>query len=162
MDVETKARLEAVLDRKADLEAAARAAKDERERAAQRQIAEQQAIKDRWDQSLHEIDAAISAINTQISSASLTLSAKLEPQKSDHPGLAQMFITLTEPDQPRERRLVLNVSALGLVQPVALIPHTGPKIADFRISEADQAKYESVLVEFLDGCFTARKDRKRP
>lgn len=161
MNVETKARLEAVLSRKADLEAASRAAEDERELAAQRRITERQAIKDRWDQSLREIDAAISEINAQISNANLTFSAQLEPQKNGVPRLAQMIIRLTEPAQPCERRLVLNVSALGLVQPVALTPHTGPKIADFLISEADQAKYEVVLVEFLDGCFNERKDRKR-
>jgi hypothetical protein len=162
MDVKTKAKLEAVLGRKAELEVAARVAEDEGELAAQRRIAERQAIKDRWDQSTREIDAAISAINTQTSNAKLSFSAALEPRKTDHPGLAQMSITLTAPDQPREKRLVLNVSALGLVQPVALIPHIGPKIADFRIQEADQAKYESVLVEVLDGCFTEPKDRKRP
>jgi len=162
MYVKTKAKLGAVLGRKAEFEVAARTAEDGRELAAQQHIAERQAIKDRWDQSMCQIDAAISAINTQILSANLTFSAALEPRKTDHPGLAQMFVTLTEPDQSSDRRLVINVSALGLVQPVALIPHTGPKITDFRIQEADQAKYESMLVEFLDGCFTEPKDRKKP
>lgn len=157
MDAETKAKLEEVLNRKAELEAATLIQEQERNAAAQKKEAERLAIRQRWTESVSEIDGAISAVNAQIVGTNMILSATENTRKANHPGLAQLFITLIENDQPKERKLVFNVSALGLVQPVVLIPHSGPKISDFRIQEANQAKYEAVLVEFLDHCFAIRK-----
>lgn len=159
MDPETKAKLDGVLGRKAELESAARAEQIAREDAAQKKEAEREAARKRWNKAKGEIDKAIAVINAHISTANLNLSADEKPRSSDHPGLAQLTIALTEQGQPNERRLVLNVSALGLVQPVTLIPHSGPKIADFNISGANQATYESVIAEFLDICLTSHKSK---
>lgn len=70
--------------------------------------------------------------------------------------LAQLFITLEEEGYTKERQVVFNVSALGLVQPVTLIPHTGRKIPDFKIDEVAPDHYEGVIVDFIDQCVSKK------
>lgn len=159
MKDEIKTKLDSVLQRKLDNEAAAEAARLATEKAAQQRDAKTGLARERWRSSVKEIDAAVKAINSQIENAKMALSWEEKPRDKDHPSISQLFVKLSEPGNERERKLVLNVNAFGLVQPVALIPHTGKKVADFQIEDVDQAHYEAIIVEFLDQCVSKAKPR---
>jgi hypothetical protein len=148
-----------VLGRKAELETAADAEQQARDEAQRQKEAHATALRERWDQSKAEIAAAIAAVNGEIVAAGLQFSGAEKPRDTESPRLSQFVISLAQEGQIKDRQLVFNVSGLGLVQSVTLIPHTGPKIADFKITDADQAKYEAVLAEFLDICFAAAKTK---
>ncbi len=150
MDKETQARLEAALNRRAtatteaELKKAA-AAKEEAEREAKKDAARKQ-----WAVSLQQIEAAISEVNARILPHGLRFQIS-ETKKPNTPAIAQLHILLTDEKHPndKEKSLILNVSAYGLIRPVSLGPHTLGTIPDFNVHEADQARYEQVLTDYV-------------
>jgi hypothetical protein len=86
----------------------------------------------------------------------MTLSWSEKARGDEHAGLAQLFITLKEEGFAKERQVVLNVSALGLVQPVTLIPHTGRKFPDFKIDEVSAEHFTGVIIDFIEQCFAKK------
>ena len=152
MNDDAKSKLTEVLERRERDKAAAAIEQQAREAAASEKEALRESIRHRWVLAKDEIGAAVDAVNAEIAPTGLVLSWSEKLRGDDHAGLAQLFINLAEDGDPRERRLVFNVSALGLVQPVTLIPHTGRKIPDFKIEEVNKDHYEGVIVDFIDQC----------
>ena len=157
MDDETKSKLEIVLQRKAQYDEEAASRQRAANAAAREKDAQNDAARERWQRSLHEIDAAVKAVNPQIAGVGLELAWVEKPRGSGEPGIAQLTISLAEQGRDVRKKLVFNVNALGLIQVVPLIPHSGRKVADFRIADVDQQHYEAVMVDFLDQCIAKPK-----
>lgn len=154
MKQETQSRLDAILQKKVENEDAAEAKRREANEAARHKAERQEAVRKRWAVARQEIDGAVSAVNERVAAAKMSFAVTETPNEREQPGLSQLFITLSEEGVEKARQIVFNVTSLGLVQPVTLIPHTGPKIKDFEIGQVDQSYYETVLVDFLDMCVT--------
>ena len=149
-----KSKLAEVLERRQRDKAAAIVEQQARDLAAQAKEARREAVRQQWLVAKQAISAAVEAINAEIDGTGMVLSWSEKPRQEDHPGLAQLFITLAEDGVALERRVVLNVSALGHVQLVTLIPHTGPKIPDFNIEMVEKDFYEGIIVDFIDLCIS--------
>jgi hypothetical protein len=150
MDKDIEAKLATALHKRqtATTEAELKKAADDKiltERQAQKDSA-----RERWTSSLQEIAAAVASVNLRIQDHGLKFKVS-EKSDASAPAIAQLQILLRDEKMPddQRRRLVLNVSAFGLVQPVALGPHTLGNIADFKIEEADQGKYEQILADYI-------------
>lgn len=151
MDDETKQRLAALVDRKRSIDDDAAHQKAEQERREQELSAKKTAALARWQESLKEIDSAISSINEMLASSGLSLG--IEPSGRDvSPAIAQLTLKLSEQNVPAksEKRLVINVNAYGKANPVFLIPHSGKNPDGFQIEGADQGFYEQLIVDYLD------------
>jgi hypothetical protein len=111
----------------------------------------------RWQKSLDEIGGAIANINERIRQGDLELFLEDRKERSDGPAIAQIAVGLRKRGEDTKKRLAFNVNAFGLVQFLSLIPHNGPKIADFNIADAEISQYEVVLVEFLDHCIPTKE-----
>ncbi|MCR5881250.1 hypothetical protein [Phenylobacterium sp. J367] len=156
MNGDAKSKLAEVLERRARDKAAAAVEQLARVAAESQKEAHREAIRRRWTLAKEEIGAAVDAVNAEIAATGMSLSWSEKPRGDDHAGLAQLFITLEEEGYTKERQVVFNVSALGLVQPVTLIPHTGRKIPDFKIDEVAPDHYEGVIVDFIDQCVSKK------
>jgi hypothetical protein len=157
MNGDAKSKLTEVLERREREKAAAAIGQLAREAASSEKETHREAIRLRWVLAKDEIGAAVDAVNAEIAPTGMVLSWSEKPRGDDHAGLAQLFINLAEEGDPRERRVVFNVSALGLVQPVTLIPHTGRKIPDFKIDDVNKDHYEGVIVDFIDQCVSKKR-----
>jgi hypothetical protein len=148
MDESLTSRLDAALNLKAqkDQEAAEKLQAEER---ARRDIeARIKTATERWQKSHADLQQAVSNINRTISSHGLHLKL-VSGERGQTFGLAQVQVHLSG-SQGAPKKVVFNISTLGLVQPVVLIPHSGDHPPKFEISEDDVAKYEAVLVDFID------------
>jgi hypothetical protein len=147
MDKDTQAKLEAALNRRAtatreaELKKAA-AAKEEAEREAKKDAAGKQ-----WGVSLQQIESAINEVNTRISPHGLNFKIS-EAKKPDSAAIARLFILLIDDKRlnDKEKTLVLNVSAYGLIQPAS---HTLGNFANFTVYDANQARFEQLLTDYL-------------
>lgn len=156
MDETVKSQLNALLARKAQNEASAMHKIEMEANAEQEREAKKAAARLHWKQSVGEIREAISNLNERIRDADLELIFEEHKDQNNGPGIAQVTVGLRERGLDEGKKLVFNVSAFGLVQLVSLIRHTGPKIADFNIADAQVGHYETVMVEFLDQCFSEK------
>lgn len=147
-----KLKLAEVLERREHEKAAAVTEQRERQAATEREMVQRQAAKARWGVSKGEIEAAVKAVNEQVADTGWVLSISEKPVGADDRKLAQLFINLAEEGDSRTRKLVLNVSDIGRVRPVSLIPHSGANVADFEIQAVGKDHYEEIIVAFLGMC----------
>lgn len=152
MNPDAKSTLSAVLQRQQEGRTTAAVEEAARQAAEAEKESRREAIRRRWVLAKAEIAEAVDAVNAEIAGAGMSFSISEKPRGDDHAGLSQLFIHLHEDGFTKERQVVFNVSALGLVQPVTLIPHTGRKIPDFKIDEISDGHYVSLLIDFIDQC----------
>lgn len=156
MNSEAKSKLAAVLELREKNRIAASIEQQALDAAEADRQARREAIRQQWMVAKQEISKAVDSVNAEMASTGMTLSWSEKPRGEEHAGLAQLFIALKEEGFAKERQLVLNVSALGLVQPVTLIPHTGRKIPDFQIDGVTTEHYTEIIIDFIGQCFTKK------
>jgi hypothetical protein len=158
MNSGAQSKLAAILELREKDKIAASIEQQAREVATAEREAHLQAIRQRWALTKQQISTAVESVNAEIASTGMTLSWSEKARGYEHAGLAQLFITLKEEGFAKERQVVLNVSALGLVPPVTLIPHTGRKIPDFKIDEVSAEHYTGVIIDFIEQCFAKKPE----
>lgn len=100
-----------------------------------------------WTVVWNRVQAIVSAIDSDIREVGLELKCQLI-DRSDTPAIAQVEISLLGP--PKEKRLILNVSKFGMVQPVVLIPHSGRAVGNFDLTDASNERIKAEIINFLD------------
>lgn len=148
-------RLKEILARKAELERAASAEAARKKAEADASELEKGKARERWKSSIGQIREAIADLAAEMSASGLAFEFD-EGKRPDTPAIAQASIVLREGSDQKEKKIVLNVNAFGLVHPVFLIPHSGKHPNDFNISEATKETYTNLMLTFLDQVFSPK------
>lgn len=153
MDDEASQKLHAALARRKERQTQADLKKAEEAEVEARRATAKQAARRRWEEALKEIEAAITSVNAQLEPSGLTFLPPITNPKP--PAIAQMEIILVETHAPqhKDKRLILNVNAFGLVQPVGLGPHSLRRPDSFDLQDANQSAFERLLADFVDLVF---------
>lgn len=149
MDEATKKKLAGIIDQKKGLDAAAAEAATKKAEEA-RKLAEDRAATDkRWTQTTDELRGAIASVNEVIAGHDMHFemgSLKKGDNESKFGGLS---VYLRSNTSSKERYVHFNVSDVGIVSPVFLIPHSGKNPNHFTLFDGSEDKYAAILTDFL-------------
>lgn len=152
-------RLEDIVQLKNEIDQAAARAKRAKLSGDQERERRKELAKSAWALAEQQIEEAIAAINGRISSVGLVLKAK--PSERDvHPAIARYMVGLDDgAPTDKECKVVFNVSALGLVQPIFGIPHSGKNPAHFMLQDVDAQSYGDILADFVEQVLLYRRSK---
>lgn len=154
----TKSRLQDIVQTKKQIDQIVQEKASAKQSEAEKAQTKRNLAKKYWETALEQIDAAIAFVNAEIAEAGLSLSAATT-ERNPSPALAQYYIKLLEGTEDTKCGVILNVSALGLVQAVIHIPHTGRAPKHFELQDAGTDTYKDMIVDCIEQVLTYRKSK---
>lgn len=135
MDDKIKTKLHAALSKKAEADAANKAAEESKSREAEQRKKDRSATQSGWSEAVRRMRTAVDLVNNVIEDSDMVFElGKFVPKPDEHE-FGGFSIHLKSTDK-KDRYIHLNVSEVGFVKPVFLIPHSGKAPHGFNISEA--------------------------
>jgi hypothetical protein len=153
---EQQDRLGAIIGRKRDSDAAARAASDAEKQRLADDAARKAAAQQQWnDVVFPHLLQVVKRINDRTSGDGILLKVEDSPGKPEA-AIAQTLVKLFLDGRDTQKASVFNVNAFGKIVIVNQIPHTGRGSRDAQVSQADEAWIEAQLLDFLEQAIPQR------
>ncbi|XSC43436.1 hypothetical protein ACF1BQ_036595 [Bradyrhizobium sp. RDT10] len=160
MDEKIKAKLQAALNKRheADNERA-QAELAETQRSAQREI-DRAATDAEWPNAVLRMKTAIDSVNAEIEDSDMAFEVGKFERAGDENKYGGFSIHL-KPASKKDRYIHLNVSDVGDVKPVFLLPHSGKSPHSFQLATASVKFYEAMLTDFFTQVIDFESKRPR-
>jgi hypothetical protein len=143
-----KTKLQAALNKKAESDSANTAAEERKVREAEQRKKDQVATNAFWPEAVQRMKTAIASVNEVIEDSDMHFEVGKFVNKPDENEYGGFSIHLKSTDK-KERYIHLNISDVGFVRPVFLIPHSGKAPHGFNLSETSPEFYEEMLTDFF-------------
>jgi hypothetical protein len=150
MDEDTRKKLAEVIEKKKQVDATVAAAKLEKEERALQRQRDRAATDAQWSEAVAQIKAAIKSVNEMLDDEQdMHFEVGVfKGGEGDYGKFGGLPVYLRQPGD-KERYVYFNISEVGDVGPVFLIPHSGKNPSSFKLRDGSSAKYAQILTDFL-------------